>query len=178
MISLDEYANKFKYHALQCLRSFPTLFHNASSQSLPSAFNETMVKLFLSQWKGKKWNKSYKPCTSACVSARMQSMIITTTNDGEGARVWENEKKKKELWIEQTMKNVTEIKLTTNTLGFNEHYCCMRRFMISESAKTIYLQHNLHFPRAFQIAFLNLLFNVSKKRLGEEKKSEFNEHLA
>lgn len=82
MISLDEYANKFKYHALQCFRSFPTLFHNASSQSLPSAFNETMVKLFLSQWKGKKWNKSYKPCTSACVSARMQSMIITTTNDG------------------------------------------------------------------------------------------------
>lgn len=86
MISLDEYANKFKYHALQCLRSFPTLFHNASSQSLPSAFNETMVKLFLSQWKGKKWNKSYKPCTSACVSVRMQSMIITTTNDGEGER--------------------------------------------------------------------------------------------
>lgn len=44
--------------------------------------------------------------------------------------------------------------------------------MISESAKTIYLQHNLHFPRAFRIAFLNLLFNVSKKRLGEEKEED------
>lgn len=94
-----------------------------------------------------------------------------TEKERERECVWENGKKM-ELWIEQTMKNVTETKLTTNTLGFNEHYCWMRRLMISESAKTIYLQHNLHFPRAFRIAFLNLLFNVSKKRLGEEKEED------